>query len=184
MYNGSKLIIVHIIAINSLSPRGYYCISCPHSSHTLTTFARNLLCLGRLTVLGTRVIQRILTTLSTVVGRVVSVSALVVDGIRGVGTNTLKTGAVLLLCTVQLLAGLSRSGLAQAGVDVGRGSSSESCGGGDGALIARGLSWDLGLGVRLEGVLRRGGAGRVHLSMELGKSFVTNKDSGSVLDEL
>lgn len=79
---------------------------------SLATLARNLLSLDGLTILSTGVVQRILTTLSTVVGRVISVSAHGVDGIRGVGTDTLKTGTVFLLCTVQLLAGLAGGGLA------------------------------------------------------------------------
>lgn len=79
---------------------------------SLATLARNLLSLGGLTIFSTGVVQRILTTLSTVVGRVISVSAHGVDGIRGIGTDTLKTGTVLLLCTMQLLASLAGGGLA------------------------------------------------------------------------
>lgn len=69
-------------------------------------------------------------------------------------------------------------------MDIGRGSSTESCGGGDGALIAGSLSGDLGLGIGAEGVLGRGGAGRVLLSVELGGSVVANENSRSVLDDM
>ena len=69
-------------------------------------------------------------------------------------------------------------------MDIGRSSSTESCGGGDSALIAGSLSGDFGLGVGAEGVLGRGGAGRVLLSVELGGSVVANENSRSVLDAM
>lgn len=78
---------------------------------SLSTLARNLLSLSRLSLCGTRVIHRILTTLSTVVGGIVAVSTLVVYGVRSVGTDTLESGAFLLASAVQLLAGLAGLGL-------------------------------------------------------------------------
>lgn len=121
----------------------------------------------RHTVLGTRIVGRVL-CLAPRVGGDTDIVALLADRVRQAGADAFET-ATLLAAVVHLLASLAGAGVAKPSVNVGaRGADQGVRGGGvRGCGVVLSLAGYFGLGVGLECVLCGCGAGREGLGMEL-----------------
>jgi len=103
------------------------------------------------------------------------------SGLVGAAANSLSTtlaSGLLAAVVVELVGGHAVDGLAEAGVDIGRGRAAKSLGGG--SLVVCCLGGGL-LSVAGEGCVGWGGASREDLCAELRYGIVANKNAGLVL---